>query len=103
MIMGSDFFEGEGVHIYRSLSEIRRDIDEVSSMIAEINSMLNIRDMLMRLISEEASAAPSEWLPELLELSDGAREGLSELRELEKTLDALKEEMLYTRRALSEK
>ena len=103
MILGPDLYEGEGIHIYRSLSEIRRDIDRVSDMIEEINSMLNIRNMLMEMLTAEADSEPSEWLPELCELVDGAREGLSELSELEKMLTELKEELSYTRRALCEK
>lgn len=100
MIMGCDPYEGEGVHIYRSLSEIRRDIESVSDMIADINDMLNIRDMLMQALNEEALSSPSEWLPEILELTEGAREGLRELELLNETLEELKEELAYTREAL---
>ena len=98
--MGSDSYEGEGVHIYRSLSEIRRDIVTVSDMIADINSMLNIRDMLVRTVAEGAGAEPLEWLPELLELVEGAKEGLMELSELNRVLGELREELEYTRAAL---
>ena len=100
MIMGCDCYEGEGVHIYRSLSEIREDIRDVSEMIEEINSMLNIRNMLIDMLSDEARAEPSEWLPELCELVDGAREGLFELSELQGTLEELREELVHTRAAL---
>ena len=102
MIIGYDSYEGSGVHIYRSLSQIREDIESVSELIEEINSMLNIRGMLMDILSAEASAQPTEWLPELCELVEGAREGLAELSVLENTLEELKEELVYTRAALYE-
>ena len=101
MIIGANDYEGEGIHIYRSLSEIRRDITEVSEMIEQINSMLNIRGMLADMLCKEAEAKPSEWLPELCEVVMGAKEGLEELSALEKTLEELREELLYTRDALS--
>lgn len=93
-------YEGEGGHIYRSLTEIKEEISEVRAAIAEINSMLNIRDMLMRLLSDAAEENPAEWLPELLELSLGAKEGLAQLSELELTLEELREELSYTREAM---
>ena len=93
-------YEGEGGHIYRSLSEIREEISEVRAEIAEINSMLNIRDMLMHLLSDAAEENPAEWMPELCEIVDGAREGLLQLFELELTLSELREELSYTKAAL---
>lgn len=93
-------YEGEGGHIYRSLSEIKEEICDVKAAIAEINFKLNIRDMLMRMLSDAAEENPAEWLPELLELADGAREGLAQLSELELTLRELREELSYTREAL---
>lgn len=100
MLMGADAYEGEGVHIYRSLSEIRRDIANVREEIVEINSVLNIRNMLIDMLSDEARAEPSEWLPELCELVLGAEEGLRELSLLKSTLEQLREELEYTRAAL---
>ena len=100
MYIGMNAYEGEGGHVYRSLTEIREDIKEVSESIAEINSMLNIRDMLMRMLSDAAEDNPEEWLPELCELAEGAAEGLSQLSELEATLSELRDELSYTRAAL---
>ena len=94
--MRANFNEGEGGHIYRSVYEIKADIRRVMGLIEEINSMLNIRDMLMNMLSDAASDAPSEWLEDLCELVDGAREGLNQLGELEQTLEQLKEELSYT-------
>ena len=93
-------YEGEGGHIYRSLSEIKEEICDVKAAIAEINFKLNIRDMLMRMLSDAAEENPAEWLPELLELSLGAKEGLAQLSELELTLEELREELSYTREAM---
>ncbi len=101
MYIRMNAYEGEGGHIYRSLSEIREDIKEVREAISEINSMLNIRDMLMQMLSEVAEDDPDEWLPELYELADGARESLLQLHELEDTLCELRCELSYTKNALS--
>lgn len=96
----ANFYEGDGGHIYRSVSEIRDDIRRVRELIEEINLSLNIRDMLMRMLSDAASDEPSEWLPELCELAEGAKEGLFELSRLDKTLDELRDELSYTKAAL---
>lgn len=98
--MGADSYEGEGVHIYRSLSEIRSDIEDVRADIEEINSIFNIRSMLIDLLEDEARREPSEWLPELCELVSGAEEGLRELSVLKAALTELNEELIYTRDAL---
>lgn len=100
MYVRMNAYEGEGGHIYRSLSEIREDIGEVKAAISEINSMLNIRDMLIDMLTEAAADDPDEWLPELCELVDGAREGLLQLSELEDTLCELRCELSYTKEAL---
>ena len=93
-------YEGQGGHIYRRLSDIRADILRVSEEIEQINSMLNIRDMLMRMLSSAAEDNPEDWLPELCELLDGAKEGLDEMRKLERTLSQLHCELADTKAAL---
>ena len=100
MYVRMNAYEGEGGHIYRSPSEIRADIRAVRESISEINSMLNIRSMLMQMLSDAIEENPTDWLPEVCELLDGAREGLEQLRELEENLSELRCELEYTRAAL---
>ena len=101
MLLSADFYEGEGAHVYRSIPAIRMDIDEVARQIEEINDSLNIRDIVMQLISESALDEPKEWIPELSMLIRESELGLGRLCELRDTLNALKEELEYTKRALS--
>ena len=100
MLVSADFYEGEGAHIYRSIPAIRVDIDEVARQIDDINSSLNIRDIVMELISESAEDEPREWIPELSMLIRESEAGLRRLCELKDTLNALKDELEYTKRAL---
>lgn len=101
MLMSADLYEGEGAHIYRSIPSIRVDIDEVTRQIEEINDSLNIRNIVMELISDSLLDEPKEWIPELAMLIRESEAGLRRLTELKDTLGVLKEELEYTKCALS--
>ena len=96
MFVSVNFNEGERAHNYRSLSDIRSDIRDVSEKIRDINEGLNIRHILMQTMSRSAEEDPQKWIPELSEIISGAEAGLMALSELNELLDDLKEELRYT-------
>lgn len=81
---------------YRTPERIKEDIREISSRISEVNEMLNIRELLADFLCEDSDRAVIQRAAELSELLEFASEALSELRELNKTLDELKDELVRT-------
>lgn len=100
MYRGTNYEDYEAPHIYRSITSIRQDMCEVREQIKEINSRLNIRNMLYELLSSAAESQPCEWVPELRELAEGAEESLSELRALSEVLTELSCELEETKRVM---
>ncbi|MBQ1260669.1 MAG: hypothetical protein IIX96_01490 [Clostridia bacterium] len=96
MFVSVNFNEGERAHNYRSLSQIRSDIRDVSEKIRDINEGLNVRHILMQTMSRSAEEDPKKWIPELAEIISGAEAGLEALKELHEVLDELNEELEYT-------
>ena len=78
---------------YRTPCEITRDIRAVSERISEINELLNIRNLLAEVITAESEGDVHRKIEAIDELIDFANEALSEMRELEASLDSLKEEL----------
>ncbi len=78
--------------IYRSPAEIKEDMREIKSRIDKVNSMLNIRELLLDMLSEQ-SGSSQKVVTDLINLLSEAREALSELSELEGELSTLEEEL----------
>ena len=87
-------------HLYRTLTEIRRDMSRISKEIADTNQRLNIRSMLIELIDESRSEKPENFILDLEEMVGEAREALNKLGELEEELTVLREELRMTRCAM---
>ena len=100
MYIGVNLKAGEGAHVYRSLTNIREEIHTVRTRIEEINSEINIRDMLLTLLSGALRERPEDWIPEISELILGAKEGLEKLSELSELLTDLKYELEATKEAM---
>ena len=81
---------------YRVPERIKEDIREISARISEVNGMLNIRELLADFLGEDSEREIMRRASELSELLTFASEALSELRELNKTLDELKDELIRT-------
>ena len=81
--------------IYRTPDEIRLDIYEVRQEIEKINSRLNIRGLMLEIISEEAKLSPKDVVSTLETMLAEAEEALSEL-------NGLKEELLDLEKELKE-
>ena len=90
-------YEGEPARLYRSPTDIRRDIYEIKEKIAKCNEMLNVRGILTETITDLSLGEPSGWICALRAIVEDAEDTLSTLNELKATLDCLKEELEDTR------
>ena len=93
-------YDGEPAMIYRSAGEIRRDIRNVAIKIKEAEAMLDIRSLLMDMLTSAAQREPRKWIPEIEEVVREAAQTLDELRRLKESLDELYEEWREARWAL---
>lgn len=85
--------EGTPARLYRSPSEIRKDIESISIKIEETTDMLSVHNILMEMIPMWAEEAPEDWIPELEDTLAEAEEALVCLKELRETLDELRCEL----------
>ena len=88
-----DVANGIPPRIYRAPNEIRRDIDEISAKIKETNLRLNLRALVLDIISSDRGEEPANLISELESAIEESREALSELKNLENDLTALEYEM----------
>ena len=88
---------GTPPRIYRTPDEIRRDIKGVRGAINEMNSRLNIRELLFEIITDEETIPPEEVVQTLESLLAEAEDALSKLRELRAELSLLEEELYEVR------
>ena len=79
--------------IYRSPAEIKEDMREIKMKIDKVNSMLNIRELLLDMLAEQSDTS-KKVVTDLISLLSEAREALAELSELEVELSALEEELM---------
>ncbi len=91
-------FFGNSVNVYppcfyRSPDTIKQDIRKISARIAEVNEMLNVREMLSEYLNE-GKVFDKESAAALNELLEFAKEALDELIELNSALDDLKRELI---------
>ena len=82
--------------IYRSTAEIREDIQRVKEKINEISERVNIRALLVDIISEARDLRPGRMLSELRVALEEAEEALASLKGFEEELLALEAELKVT-------
>ena len=92
MYRSESFCDGEPPRLYRSPSEIKSDIRDIAIRIKETESMLNVRSLLMDMLTAAAENEPEKWIPEIEEVVNEANATLSELRGLKESLDELFDE-----------
>ena len=92
-----DLANGLPPKIYRMPSEIKRDIKIISEKIDETYSMLNIRSLLVEILSSEGADSPDKLIPDLEEAIYEAKCSLGKMRGLEEELRYLEEELEETR------
>lgn len=79
--------------LYRRPSEIVRDIYEVKGKLETMEQMLNIRNMLSEIMTEQAGREPEQWVVRLEEAVTEAQNTLEKLRGLKASLDTLEREL----------
>ena len=89
----SDSVEGMAPRLYRSPSEILRDMESITAKISEISDMLSIHNLIMEIIPEWAECAPENWIPKLEDTLAEASDALDTLRTLKERLEELKDEL----------
>ena len=92
MYRSYDDVNGMPPMIYRTPAQIKDDMREIKVKIDKVNSMLNIRELLLDMLTEQ-SGSSKEVVGDLINLLSEAREALSELSELEEELSTLEEEL----------
>ena len=97
MYYEGNFETGRPSRIYRTVSEIRRDMNIITDKIKESEERINIRELLLELLSGGAESDPKMLIPELYEAITEAKEALSELKTLSEELSDLREELVETR------
>ena len=85
--------EGMPPRLYRSPSEIHRDMMRISAAIKENEEMLSVHNLLIEMIPTWAEQSPERWIPELEATVSEAREALDNLRRLQFALEELSEEL----------
>ena len=90
-------YEGDRAQLYRSPESIREDISEIKTKIEAVNSMLNVRSVLMEMINTCAEGEPENWIPLLSEIVCDAEDSLYKLKALKESLDILSSELEDTR------
>ena len=85
--------EGLPPRLYRSPSEIHRDMIRISAKIRENEEMLSVHNLLIEMIPTWAEQSPETWLPELEATVTEARDALDNLRKLQYSLELLADEL----------
>ena len=97
MIIKGSIESGLPTRIYRSLGEIRWDINVIKERIDNTDEQLNIRSLLLELLSGAKYSNPEVLIPELYEAITEANEALLSLQKLKEELLALEEELEETK------
>ena len=96
-----DFSIGAPARVYRTLFEIKCDLDDIKERIAEANGRLDLRQTLLSLSEECLSSSNADaWIGELSRTVDDAKSAYASLSGLKIELSALCEEMRETRWAM---
>lgn len=93
--------EGIPPRLYRSPTEIRRDMAVISSRIRENEEMLSVHNLLIEMIPLWAEQSPERWLPELAATVAEAQEALDNLKRLQQVLEELAFELEEVRWIMS--
>ncbi len=91
---------GTPPRIYRTPSEIRADIKEISESIDETLDMLNVRDMLLNMIISENRESPEKLVLELASAISEAESAQRRLSGLREELSMLEDELVEVRELL---
>ena len=93
MYKSYDMENGIGPTIYRSPCEVAEDVRYIKRKIKEVSATLNLRDMLLNILSGERLKEPELLISTLSDAIEEAKETLFELKELEQELHDLEDEL----------
>lgn len=93
-------YEGEPLRLYRTPEEIGRDIGSIKEKLEKTGEMLNVRSILIDMISECAEGDPERWIPALRAVVGEAEDALRIMKSLKESLDMLESELSDTRYVL---
>ena len=85
--------EGLPPRLYRSPTEIHRDMLKISAQIRENEEMLSVHNLLIEMIPCWAEISPEKWIPELKETVAEAEDALEKLTKLKIALQELEAEL----------
>ncbi len=85
--------EGTPPRLYRSPTEIHRDMICISARIRENEEMLSVHNLLIEMIPTWAEQSPEKWIPELEATVAEACEALENLKRLQCALELLTAEL----------
>ncbi len=94
MLLGVNYREGSPPRMFRSISEISEDISNIKERICTAEERLDIHELMMLAVSDRRSVPPKQWINELEEVVDTARETLLELNRLKAGLTMLEKELM---------
>ena len=97
MYRARDNVSGYPARLYRVPSEIERDIRDIKMRIKESKEMLNIRALVMEILSGDHKGRPESLIRELESAIGEARDTLDGMKRLEEELSLLREELVETR------
>lgn len=86
-------YDGIPPALYRTPTQIKRDMARISREIREADEMLSIRNVLTEMIDELAVEEPARWIEELEATVSEAREALERLERLRDALSELAVEL----------
>lgn len=93
MYLYADSYEGMPPRLYRTPSEIRRDMTLIADKIRDTESMLSVHNILIEMIPAWAEESPERWIPELMDTVAEAEEALDNLKLLKNALEELSLEL----------
>ena len=85
--------EGIPRALYRTPTQIKRDMARIRREIVEADEMLSVRNILTEMIDELASEEPARWIEELESTVAEARDALDRLERLRDALAELAVEL----------
>ena len=97
MYRGYDYENGVRPTVYRSPNEVREDVKYIKERIKEATSSINLRQMLLDILSDERLCNSEKLMSALSDALGEAREAQNELRELEEELVLLEDELREVR------
>ncbi len=79
--------------LYRTPSQIKRDMARIVRQIKEADEMLSVRNILTEMLDELATEEPARWIEELEATVREAREAMDRLERLHDALSELAVEL----------